>query len=142
LKTGVDMTKLKYETFRHVEAELYTYHATLKEMNRLRSDIINATNSIDLMGIKNSWPGDPTGKTATILATHRLIQRMTEITDAIEEIYHELPVEKQKFIHIKYWDSPYSSFQQTSLELHKSIASIYRWRESIIYSISSKIGWK
>jgi RinA family phage transcriptional activator len=33
-------TKLRKATFKHIESELYSYHDTLKEINRLRKDII------------------------------------------------------------------------------------------------------
>ena len=136
--------KLKNGTFKHIESELYAYHETKKEIIRLKNDILHASRPPDLVGGgRSNWPGDPTGETATLLATHRRIEQLERIVEAIESVVERLPDKKRKLVQLRYWDKPrVLTWDGIALKLEVSRATALRWRDEIVYAIAEKIGWR
>ena len=136
--------KLKTGTFKHIEAELYTYHEAKRELARLKADILHASRPPDLAGGgRSNWPGDPTGETATLLATHRRIEQLERIVEAIEAVYEALPREKQELVRLKYWTKPQTlTWEGIALRLHVSRATALRWRDEIVYAVAERLGWR
>jgi len=136
--------KLKNGTFKHIESELYAYHETKKEIIRLKNDILHASRPPDLSGGgRSNWPGDPTGETATLLATHRRIEQLERIVEAIEAVYEALPREKQELVRLKYWTKPQTlTWEGIALKLHVSRATALRWRDEIVYAVAERLGWR
>ncbi|MEV2908589.1 hypothetical protein ABNF65_07985 [Paenibacillus larvae] len=68
-----NQTKLRRGTFQHVESELYSFHETRKEIIRLKNEILYGSGPVDenVGGGKSNLPGDPTGKTAVLLTSHK-----------------------------------------------------------------------
>jgi len=82
----VNQVKLRRGTFQHVESELYAYHDTRKEIVRLKNEILHASAPPDenIGGGRGNLPGDPTGRTAVLMVTHRRIEQLERIVEAIE----------------------------------------------------------
>ena len=137
-------TKLRTGTFKHVESELYHYHDTKKEIERLKKDILLSSTPPDLTGGgKSNMPGDPTGQTATLMVTHRKIEQLERIVEAIESVVSLLPDEKKKLIKLKYWTKPQTlTWEGIAKELHVSRRTAINWRDDIVYAIAEKIGWR
>lgn len=136
--------KLKNGTFKHIESELYAYHETKKEIIRLKNDILHASRQPDLSGGgRSNWPGDPTGETATLLATHRRIEQLERIVEAIEAVYEALPREKQELVRLKYWTKPQTlTWDGIALKLHVSRRTAINWRDEIVFAIAERLGWR
>lgn len=139
------ITKIRKATFQHVESELFTYHETRKEIIRLKNDILHARISTDenVGGGRGNLPGDPTGKTATLIVSHRKIEQLERIVDAIESVVERLPPEKRKLIELRYWTKPQRfTWDGIAAELHVSRRTAMNWRDEIVRAIVEKIGWR
>jgi len=137
-------TKLDQGVFRHVEAELFRYHTTKREINRLRNDVLYGTKPPDenIGGGRSNIPGDPTGRAGTILATHRKLEQMERVVDAIETVYSLLPVEKKRLIEMRYWSpNQRHTWDGIAMTLHISKMTALRWRDEIVEAIAYEIGW-
>ncbi|KIL35858.1 RinA family phage transcriptional regulator [Cohnella kolymensis] len=136
--------KIRKGTFQHVESELYAYHDTRKEIVRLKNEILYATATPDNNGGgRSSLPSDPTGRTATLMVSHRRIEQMERIVEAIESVVDRLPKDKSDMIKMRYWARPQTlTWEGIALNLHISRRQIMNWRDDIIEAITDKIGWR
>ena len=139
------MQQLRSGAFKHVESELYHYHETLKELERMRYEILHGGAQVDenIGGGKSNLPGDPTGQKAIALVTNRQINELEKIVQAIDFVILALPLEKQKLVQKKYWDRPQTlTWDGIALELNVSRITAMRWRQEIVQAIGHLIGWR
>lgn len=139
------MHKIKTGTFKHVESELYAYHETRKEIVRLKNEILHGSASEDenVGGGRGNLPGDPTGRTAMLIVTHRTIEQLERIVNAIESVVERVPQQKKKLIQLRYWTRPQTlTWEGVAREIPVHRATAIRWRDEIIYAIAEKIGWR
>ena len=137
--------KISRGAFQHVESELYAYHDTKKEIVRLKNEILHASPVRDenVGGGRGNLPGDPTGRTAVLMVTHRRIEQLERIVDAIEAVYERLPKEKQELVRLKYWTQPQTlTWEGIALKLHVSRRTAINWRDEIVYAIAERLGWR
>lgn len=138
--------KPKKVTFKHAEAEWYNYYHTLKEIARLREEIMSPfrdeTNE-NIGGGKSNIPGKPTERIATRLATNKKLGYLTEIVEAIEQVYNALPDDYKKLVRLKYWNKHNKlTWDMIADELHVSRRQAMRWRDEIIRATIELIGWR
>jgi RinA family phage transcriptional activator len=138
------LEKLKRGTFKHIEAELYAYWDTVKEIKRIRAEIIGASPEPDEVGGgRGNLPGDPTARAATALLMHRRLEQMERITSAIRSVYEELPEEKQRLIRLRYWTKPQTlTWEGIAQRLHISRRQALYWRDHIVKAIAERLGWR
>ena len=138
------VVKIKRGVFQHVEAELYAYHDTLKEIERIREEIIHATPKPDLSGgSRGNLPSDQTGGTVTKLLMHKRLHTLSQIAEAIKEVYESLPPEKQRLMKLRYWTKPQLlTWEGIALEIGVSSRQAMRWRDQIVSAIALKLGWR
>ena len=137
--------KLHKSTFQHVEAELYRYHETKREITRIKNDILYGTSPPDenVGGGRSNIPSDPTGKAGTLLASHRRLEQMERIVDAIESVYDQLPDVKKRLIELRYWARPQMlTWDGIAIELKTSRRQAIRWRDEIVFAIAELVGWR
>ncbi|ELK38806.1 Gp53 protein [Brevibacillus agri BAB-2500] len=139
------VTKIRKGTFQHVESELYTYHETRKEIVRLKNEILYASGSTDenVGGGRGSLPGDPTSRTAILLSSHKKLEQLQNIVDAIESVVDRLTEDRKKLIRLRYWEKPQRlTWDGVAAELHVSRRTAMNWRDEIVRAIAEKIGWR
>lgn len=139
------MRKIRRGTFKHIESELYHYHETKKELEALRRDILLSSPDRDCASPARSTglPSDPTGQTATLLMTHRRIEQMGKIVEAIEHVYNTVPDGWKKLIRLKYWTKPQTlTWEGIAQQLHVSARQAMRWRDDIVHAIAEHLGWQ
>ena len=139
------MTKLKKPTFKHIESELYSYHDTLKEIENLRKDIMFCKENDDenVGGGRSSFPSSPTERIGTRLATHKRLNKLEEVTNAIEKVYTGLPDDYQRLVRLKYWTRPQlKTWEGIAQEINVSRRQAYRWRDEIISVLGEVLGWR
>lgn len=139
------MTKLKKATFQHIESELYSYHETVKEIKRLRDEIIYGSNSDDENegGGRGNLPSSPTERTATALVTNRKLQNLESIACAVETVYNGVNDDYKKLIRLKYWTKPQTkTWEGVAQEIPTSRRQAFRWRDEIVYAIGEILGWR
>ncbi|MEX2395886.1 MAG: transcriptional regulator [Balneolales bacterium] len=137
-------TKLKDATFKHIEAELYTYHETKKEITRLREEILFSTKTDE-----NSIPGrnsvrEPSRTTeiiATRLTTDKRLRNLEEIITAIDRAFDCVPDEYRDVIRLKYWDRNKKDWKAIAdaCNMHENTA--LKYRKHFVYLIAEKVGW-
>lgn len=143
--TSIKPTKL---AFKKAESEWYNYHHTLREIAKLREEIMNPFDEepdTNTGGGSNSVriPGDPTGRMATRIMTSKQLNYLTEIIEAIERVHNALPDNYKKLVRIKYWNkSNKMTWDGISLELNVSKRQAMRWRDEIIQATVEVLGWR
>lgn len=138
-------TKIKKATFKHIEAELYHYHDTLREIEKLRKELIfaNADPDENIGGTRGNLPGKPTERIVTKLAANKRLNQLEEIVGAIERVYERLPDDYKRLIELKYWTKPQLlTWDGIADKLHISKRQAMRWRDEIVYSIAKVLGWR
>ncbi|WP_309520783.1 transcriptional regulator [Brevibacillus agri] len=137
-------TKIRKGTFQHVESELYAYHETRKEIIRLENEILHGSKGDDenVGGGRGNLPGDPTATRGMLLATYRMLDRMREVVNAIDDVYGRLPADRKKLIELKYWRKPQTlTWDGIALEIGVSRRHAMRWRDGIVLAIAERLGW-
>lgn len=142
--TTATKIKLRRGTFQHIEAELYAYHDTLKEIARLREEILHTSPEPDRTGGgRSNLPSDATGETATRLMTDKRLSMMSQVVDAIQAVYDGLPPEKQKLVKLRYWTRPQLlTWDGIALEIGVSRRQALRWRDDIVTAVALRLGWR
>lgn len=138
-------TKLRKGTFQHVESELYAYHDTRREIVRLKNDILYGRSGGDenIGGSRGNLPGDPTGRAVVLLTSHKMLEQLQVIVEAIESVVERLPEEKRKLLQLRYWTrSTLLNWEGLAGRLHISSRQAMRWRDDIVQEIAEKIGWR
>ncbi|AYB41037.1 transcriptional regulator [Brevibacillus laterosporus] len=139
------VAKIRKGTFQHVESELYSYHETRKEIVRLKNEILYSSTSTEenVGGGRGNLPGDPTGQTAILLTSHKKLDQLQAIVEAIEAVYNILDPAKQKLIQLRYWTRPQTlTWDGIAKEVFVSRRTALNWRDEIIRAIAEKIGWR
>jgi RinA family phage transcriptional activator len=132
-------------TFKKVEAEWYDYHKTLKEIARLREEIMNPFQEEDenIGGGRSNQTFSPTERIATRLMTNKQLKYLTEITQAIEQVYNALPDDYKKLVRVKYWNKDKTlQWDGIALECNVSRATAFRRRDEIIQATIELLGWR
>lgn len=132
-------------TFKKCEAEWYNYHNTLKEIAKLREEIMNPfqEENINVGGSKPNIPDKPTERIATRLTTHKQLNYLTEVTEAIERVYNALPDDYKKLVRLKYWNkNERLTWQGIADKLNVSERQARRWRDEIIMATIELLGWR
>lgn len=136
---------IKKATFKHIEAELYSYKDTLKEIKKLRQDIMSGgTNTDENIGQGSNSVreiGRPTERIATRLLTHKTLRNLEEIVEAIESAYNALSDDHRKVIDIKYFSEKRLAWDDVAIQanMHRNTAT--KLRKDVILMVADKIGW-
>lgn len=136
--------KLKRGTFQHIESELYAYHDTCEEILRLKNEILHGKGNDDenIGGGRSGNISDPTARTAVLLTSHRRLEQLQNIANAIQTVYDQLPPEKQQLLRIRYWTKPQTlTWDGIANKLNVSRRTALNWRDEVVYAVSYKIGW-
>jgi RinA family phage transcriptional activator len=135
--------KLRKATFKHIEAELYAYRDTIKEIEKLRQEIMYGYREQDESGIRSSAIGRPTEQIATRLVTDKRLRNLEEIVYAIESVLEMLDDTQRELVTLKYLNKNNSLNWLGIAEkcnIHEQTA--YKYRRMIIYAIAEKVGWR
>ena len=154
--------KLKRATYRHIEAEIYSYYDTLKEIEELRTDIILAGRQ-EAYGtvVGGRFAGTSiVERRATKLADSVLLREMERITKAIEDTYARAKEEGRRVIWVKYglalegWQPPAElvarmegrnrldmSPDAMAEVLAVDRATFHRYRSGFVYGVAERLGW-
>ena len=154
--------KLKRATYRHIEAEIYSYYDTLKAIEELRSDIILAGRQEAYGAIVGGrYAGTSiVERRATKLADSVLLREMERITRAIEDTYARAKEEGRRVIWVKYglaledWEPPaelaarmegrnrFDIGPEAMAEiLSVDRATFHRYRSGFVYGVAERLGW-
>lgn len=134
--------KIDRAIFRHVEAELYNYYRTKKQIKRLREQIMFS--SVDVIkGGANSvmTASRPTEAIATRLVENRKLRNMEEIVSAIESVYEDLDDTQKKLVRLRYFERKPWNWSRIAMECHIHEQTAYKYRREIVKAIAEEVGW-
>lgn len=140
----MEVTKLRKNTFRHIETELYCYHETLKYIEQRRMEL--TSDYVEQHDVPiNSEPtqyNSQTERYASRLLMDKRLQETQRIVQAIERVYTLCDDNKQKLIRLKYWTKPQlKTWEGISQELCVGRMTAFRWRDEIVQAIAENLGW-
>ena len=154
--------KLKRVAYRHIEAEIYAYHDTLKAIEELRRDIILAgQGEINYSAVVGGrYAGTSiVERRATKLADSLLLREMERITKAIADTYARAKEECRRVVWVKYglaigWEPPAelaarmegrNRFDMSVWEMAEILAvdesTFHRYRTGFVYGVAERLGW-
>lgn len=135
--------KVRKGVFQHIENELYDYHETRKAIIRLKNDLLYSSPSHDNNGGgRSNLPSDPTGRTASLMASDKRITEMERIILAIDAVMERLPKEKKDLVTLVYWTRPQLlTWAGIALQLNCNRATAIRWRNEVVRAIAVTRGW-
>src|SRR5690606_1162998 len=142
MTTTIKPTKL---AFKKAEAEWYNYHNTLKEIAKLREEIMNPFKEEpdeNVGGGKSNLPGSPTERNAVRLTTSKQLNYLNEVVDAIEQVYNASPDDYKRLIRVRYWSGRKLTWDIIADELHVHRTTAMRWRDEIIQATIELLGWR
>lgn len=130
-------------TFKHIEAEFYKYHQTVREIKQLENEIIYETSRDENVGGgKGNLPSRPTERKATRLATHRELKYLKDVVYAIETVYNLASEEYKELIRLRYWSNRDLTWDGIANELHMSRRKAISMRDEIIMATAELLGWR
>ncbi|WP_138090873.1 transcriptional regulator [Halalkalibacterium halodurans] len=135
-------------TFKKTEAEWYNYHQTLKEIAKLRAEIMNPFNEevndpTVVAGANSVKPsGKPTERMAIRLTTSKQLSFLTEIAEAIEHVYNSLPDNYKQLVRVRYWSGRSFTWEGIAAECNVSKRQAMRWRDDIVLATVELLGWR
>ena len=129
--------RLSKNTFKYVEQEIRQYKNNLKELNRLKNEIIQE--APEKQNGRSSGLGDSTAAKAVKLSMNRKISELEKNQKAIETIYHRLCQDKQSVMK-EYWQSRYTN-AGLSYKLGVDERTIRRWKQYIVYCVAAELNY-
>jgi len=130
--------KLRKNTFKYIEQEIYSYYETRKRAEEITLDIAYSTPPQH--EIRSTDISDPTFVTAHILATHKERLRMIDTVEAIHESISSLDPEVYDVLNDKYWTRPYLSWINVA-DIHNiGKSTLYQWRSHFVKSVAMRLG--
>ena len=153
---------MKRATYRHIEAEIYSYCDTVKAIEEFRRDIILASGRQEayIEATGGRYAGTSiVERRATKLADSLLLREMERITKAIEDTYARAKEECRRVVWVKYglaigWQP--SAHLAAQMErrnrfdmspdamarvLNMDRATFHRYRSGFIYGVAERLGW-
>lgn len=135
-------------TFKKTESEWYNYHHTLKEIARLREEIMNPfddeVNDPTIAAGANSVRkiSNPTSNVATRLITSKQLDYLSGIAHAIDRVYNALPNDYKNLVRVKYWSNKRLTWDEIAVRCNVSKRQAMRWRDEIIQATVEVLGWR
>ncbi len=128
-----------------IEAELYFYHETKKEILEMEDDIAGLCSSPEGSG-GGGGISKPTERKATNLLTSKELlevrRRILAVEYMIEVLRNCGEVKKLRLVEIKYFERKYEKDVYIWEELFISKKTYYRWKLEAISLVASKLGFR
>lgn len=139
--------KLQKATFKHIEAELYQYPNTVKEIKKRRMELLHPyLEEVD----ENQGQGvnsvrsisRPTERMATRLTADKRLRNLEEIAEAIESVYNDLNDKQKVFVRMRYWSGiNNASPVMIAIETDVSERTVHNYKRRIVEAIGERVGW-
>lgn len=136
--------RIRQGTLNYIEDELIHYHETVREIDKMRNEILHSGRSSlgGEEGGRSSMPSDPTARVAIELSSNNRIVRMEQIVISIRSVVDKLDHDRMRLVQIMYWDRPRKyTWVGAAMVLHINRSTAYRWRREILVSIAKRGGF-
>ncbi len=129
--------RLSKNTFKYVEQEIRQYKNSVKELNRLKNDII--LEAPERQEGRSNAIGNSTASKAVKISMDKKILELERVKNAIEKTYRELCSDKQSVME-SYWQSRYTT-AGLAYKLGVDERTIRRWKQYIVYSVAAELNY-
>ena len=129
--------RLSKNTFKYVEQEIRQYKNNLKELNRIKNDII--LEAPEKQEGRSNAIGNSTASKAVRISMDRKIVELERTQKAIETIYQRLCHDKQAVME-EYWKSRYTTSGLAD-KLGVDERTVRRWKQYIVYSVAAELNY-
>lgn len=135
--------KLRSGTIKHIEAEIYDYHDTLKRIKERREELMTDPAKEEGMPSSPTLPSSTVERYATRITMDRQLQELERVASAVEHVYNICDDGRKKLIRLKYWTRPQlKSWDGIAQELHVSRRQAFYWRDEIVQAVGEQLGWR
>jgi RinA family phage transcriptional activator len=140
--------KLKPATFKHIEAELYGYNDTKREIMKRREELMYPFNEDpeDMSIVKGAnsvrTPGRPTERIVTRLTMDKRLRNFEEITEAIESAYKEISEDHRRVVKTKYWSGRNLTWEGIASECNMHRNTAKKYQKEFVMLVAEKVGWR
>jgi RinA family phage transcriptional activator len=137
-----DEVKIEHANFKAIEAELYGYQDTKKDLELIEEDIIESS-PFQEVSVQSGTSGDSTANKAIKLSSSKELLEVRRRVNAIERALEILQKDqiKLRLLQMKYFERKYTDSGIMN-ELHIGNNTFYRWRREIVKLVGSILGWK
>ncbi|MDW5300743.1 MAG: hypothetical protein SA378_11515 [Sedimentibacter sp.] len=136
------MNKIEHSNFKLIEAELYGYNDTKKELELMEEEILEGS-AFQEVCVQSGTTGDTTANKAIKMISSKAILECERRIKAIEKTLVILQQDETKLrmLQMKYFER---KFTDTGImnELHIGNNTFYRWRREIVKLVGSYLGWR
>jgi RinA family phage transcriptional activator len=139
--------QLKPATFKHIEAELYGYNDTKREIMKRREELMYPFDEDpeDMSIVKGAnsvrTPGRPTERIVTRLTMDKRLRNFEEIIESIDRVYEQVDEDHQKMMRLAYWSNKRYTWQAVADYCHVHQNTMTKMRRNVVYLVADKIGW-
>lgn len=139
--------KLKPATFKHIEAELYGYPDTKREIQKRREEIMypfdEEPEQINIVKGANSVreAGRPTERIATRLMMDKKLRNLEEIVEAIDDAFEQVSDDHRSVVRTAYWERRGLNWEQVADKCNMHRNTVRKYRNEFVYLVANKIGW-
>lgn len=139
--------KLQKATFKHIEAELYQYPNTVKEIKKRRMELLypylEEVDENQGQGVNSVRDiSRPTERMATRLTADKRLRNLEEIAEAIESVYNDLNDKQKDFVRMRYWSGRNNASPvMIAMETDVSERTVHNYKRRIVEAIGERIGW-
>lgn len=137
VKACIDKHLLSKNTYRYTENEIKNYKDNIKELSRLKDNLILTTP--EAQEIRGSCPGDSTLNKVIKISQDKQIAKMEKSIKAIDKVYNNLSSDK-KAVMDNFWQGRYTN-RGLADKICVSERSIKRWRRQIVYSVAIELNY-
>jgi RinA family phage transcriptional activator len=128
--------------FRFAEQIIENYKMYVAQVKEMKHDIIFASGGQDenVGGGRSNLPGDPTGQKAMTIGDHIKIKQFERNIHAVEFVYSQLSAEKRKLFELTFWHKSHD-WDGLAMILHRDRSTLIRWRNQIVVSVATYLGF-
>lgn len=128
--------------FRAIEAELYGYLDTKRELELMEEEILEGS-PFQEVAVQSGTTGDTTANKAIKLVSSKELLEVRRRINAIEKTLVVLQQNETKLrlLQMKYFERKFTD-QGIMMELHIGNNTFYRWRREIVRLVGSYLGWR
>lgn len=137
---------LRKAQYKAIEDEIRFYHATKKELEQLRINVVMGSTfqeypDENIGGGSSGHVSNPTEQRALLLQMDRQIERRQKVILAIESVLNTLSDEDKQLIQFRYWDRSKPTWIWIADKLNMDESTARRRNGKIVRSIGKKLGY-
>lgn len=130
--------RIDKKVYKYIDYELQHYEENKKELERMRTEILDASPAPADGQPRGNTTGNPTEQKAMKLISSTALLKIESTIKAIEKIYDQLTEDYKLFFDWNYKKS--AGVVKTCIEVNISERTYYNMRDKIVYNVGMEMG--